>query len=171
MKKIFKLALMVALMCSATAAFAQKFGYINSQDLISVMPERVEVETKLEALSKELTEQLEAIQVEYNNKAQELQKNRSLWSASVIQLKERELQTLQQRFGEFQQTAQQDMQNMQTQLMAPVVTKAEAAITKISEANGLTAVFDVSSGALAYYNKATMQDVLPLVKKEMGIAQ
>ncbi len=171
MKKIIKLALVVALMSVSASSYAQKMGYINSQELISVMPERDSVELKLTALSRELQEQLEAIQVEYNNKMQELQKNQSVWTASVRQLKERDIQSLQQRFAEFQQTAQQDMSMMQQQLMEPVIKKAEDAIASVSEAKALDAVFDVSTGALAYFNKAKMEDILPAVKAKLGITK
>ena len=38
MKKAIKLTLAVALMLSATSLFAQKFGRINSQEILLAMP-------------------------------------------------------------------------------------------------------------------------------------
>ena len=101
---------------------------------------------------------METIQVEFNNKYLDYQKNAETLSESAKQLKERELQDLQKRFDDFQQVAEQDAQKMQQQLMGPVITKAQDTI-----------VFDVAAGAMAYYNEATVTNILPLVKKELGI--
>ena len=109
------------------------------------------------------------IQVEFNNKYLDYQKNAETLSESAKQLKERELQDLQKRFDDFQQVAEQDAQKMQQQLMGPVITKAQDAIKKVAQAAGYTIVFDVAAGAMAYYNEATVTNILPLVKKELGI--
>lgn len=171
MKRVVKLTLMAAFMMIAgtSSSFAQKFGYLNSQELILMMPERDSVEIKLNALAKELGEQLELIQVEYNNKYAEYQKSASTLSEAVKNLKEQELASLGERFNQMQQSAQQEMALEQDKLTAPIVEKAQKAIEKVSKANGLTAVFDTSMGALAYFNESAMTDLLPLVKKELGI--
>lgn len=169
MKKLLKLTLFATMMLFSVSTFAQKFGYINTQALLYSMPERDSVELKLTTFSNELGEQLEAIQVEFNNKLQDLQQNQATWSESVRQLKERDLQGLQERYSEFQQTAQQEVQRMQTELMTPVIQKAEEAITKVGKDSQLTAVFDISTGAMAYFDEAAMVNVLPLVQKQMGI--
>jgi len=167
-KAVLALAAFVCL--GGQTLFAQKSGYINSQELIAAMPERDSVLTKLEAISKEHSETLESLQVEFNNKLQDYQKNLATWSDALKQLREKELNDLQSRFQDYQQMADQDMQTQQQNLMAPVVDKAKASIAKVSKAAGLTVVYDISSGALAYYDEAAMVDILPLVKKEMGIS-
>lgn len=169
MKNLTKLTLIAVIVLCSTSAFAQKYGYINTQELISVMPERDSVQTKLTAYSKELGTMLESIQVELNNKYNDYQKNLATLSEAVRQLKEKELQDLQGRLEEFQQNAQQSLQKMQGELMTPVIERAEAAIKKVSKANAIMMVFDLSSGALAYYDTVTMTNVLPLVKTELGI--
>ena len=47
--------------------------------------------------------------------------------------------------------------------------KAKAAIDKVSAANAYTVVFDTSTGSLAYFDEATLTDIAPQVKKELGI--
>ncbi len=58
---------------------------------------------------------------------------------------------------------------MQQVLMSPVIEKAQNAITKVAKENGLTYVFDLSAGSLIYYDDKGSVDLLPLVKKELGI--
>lgn len=54
MKKAIKLTLAVVFVMGATSLFAQKFGRINTQEVISVMPEMKEMQTNIEAYSKDL---------------------------------------------------------------------------------------------------------------------
>ena len=55
MKKALKLTLAVALMMGATSLYAQKFGRINSQEIVMAMPETKEME-KAKTPYKELKE-------------------------------------------------------------------------------------------------------------------
>lgn len=167
--KLIRFSLVAVAILLSTTTFAQKFGYINSQELIASMPERDSVQVKLTAFSKELSQTLEAIQVEFNNKLNDYQKVSATLTETIRGLKEKELNDLQARYSEFEQTAQQDMQKMQNQLMMPVITKADDAIKRVSKSNAMLAVFDISSGALAYQDDALMTNLLPLVKKELGI--
>lgn len=167
MKNLVKLTLLAALLLCGSTTYAQKFGYVNSQELITAMPERDSALSKYQKFAQDQQSQLETIQVEFNNKYLDYQKNAETLSESAKQLKERELQDLQKRFDDFQQVAEQDAQKMQQQLMGPVITKAQDAIKKVAQAAGYTIVFDVAAGAMAYYNEATVTNILPLVKKEL----
>ena len=171
MKRAIKLTLAVALMMSATSLFAQKFGRINTQEIIMNMSETKEMQTNLESFAKELQDQVESINVEFNNKRQEFQKNYNTYSESVRQLKEKELYELQQRLEDYSQVAQQDYQKRQNELLAPIVEKARAAIDKVAKANGFMAVFDISTGAIAYFDEATLTDLAPQVRAELGIPE
>jgi len=75
---------------------------------------------------------------------------------------------MQQRIQDFEATAQQDFQRMQGEIMRPLIEKADAAIKKVAKQQGFIYVFDVSVGSVVYYSDASI-DILPLVKKELGI--
>lgn len=170
MKIVLKLSLAVLLLVTLMpSASAQKMGYVNSQELIGSLPETDSMQVKLDSFAKELGEMLEGIQVEYNNKVQDYQNNLATMSESVRGIKEKELVDLQGRYEEFQGTAQQDLQKEQAALMQPIIEKARAAINKVSKNNSLVAVFDISTGPLAYYDSTVMVNVLPLVKKHLGV--
>ena len=169
MKKVIKLALVLMCAMCSTSLYAQKFARINLQEVIFSLPEFAKMQTDLESFSKELGEQLEAIQVEFNNKAAEFQKNRATMNESVRNLKEQELQQLQQRYMDFQQIAQQDIDKKQGELFQPIHLKAAEAVKKVAMAGGYTAVFDTSANALAYFNENTVVDIAPAVRTELGI--
>ena len=88
---------------------------------------------------------------------------------SIKEVKEKELNDMQTRTREFQERAQQDYQKKQNELLAPIIDKAKSAIDKVAAAGGFLVVFDTSTGSLAYFDEATLTDVAPAVKKELGI--
>lgn len=168
MKKIFLFIFGVAAVCSSLTA-QTKTGYINTTELISLMQERDSAIVKLQAYQTDLTETMQGMEDEYNSKYTEYNRKQGEWSAVVRESKERDLQELVQRIQQFQQSAQQEMQQMQGTLMAPVIEKAQNAIEKVAKGAGLAYVFDLSSGALIYFDEAQSTNLLPLVKKELGI--
>ena len=169
MKKIVLLAFCVLSFGALSQAQNLKFGHLNTNELISLMSERDSAVVKLQAYQNELEETLEGMGTEYNNKVNEYQRKQNEWAPVVLESKQRELQELGQRIQQFQANAQQDMAQMQQTLMTPVIEKAQNAITKVAKANNLVYVFDLSVGALIYFDDAVSLDLLPLAKKELGI--
>ncbi|MGN0006571.1 MAG: OmpH family outer membrane protein, partial [Alistipes sp.] len=133
MKRFIKVTLALILVVSATELYAQKFARVNMQEIVSVMPEFKEMQTNLEAFGKDLQEQLEQIQVEFNNKLADFQKNQATMAESVRQFKQQELEQLQNRYAEFQRVAQNDYQNKSAELFEPVQKKAVEAVAKVAK--------------------------------------
>lgn len=169
MKNTLKLTLAVVLMLGSSSLFAQKFGRINTQEIIMSMPETKTMQTNMEAFGKELQDNIETMNVEFNTKLQDFQKNYNTYTDAIREMKEKELQDLQNRIREFQERAQQDYQKKSDELLSPIIQKAKEAIDKISKAGGYMFVFDTSAAALAYFDEATLTDIAPEVKKELGI--
>ncbi len=177
MKKFFKLTLAVALLfMGATAANAQKFGRVDLTAIITAMPEFEEANKNLESYSMDLQDQLEQIQVEFNQKYAEYQKQVNTLNDTIRQMKESELQQLQQRYSEFQQIAYQDMQKKEAELMEPIYAKANDAVAAVAKENGFTAIFntqgDVANTAgLAYYNPDQLTSITDKVMAKLGITK
>jgi outer membrane protein len=174
MKKLVKLAMVVLLTVTASTAFGQKFGRVDLAAIVPNMPEYQEALTNLEAYGKDLQNQLEQIQVEFNTLLSAYEKNAATYSDSIRQLKEQELSQLQQRYQDFQQIAQQDMQRKEAEVMNPIYDRANEAVKKIAAAGNYVAVFSTTgdqpaSAGLAYFDPALLTDITADVKKELGI--
>lgn len=167
MKKTIKFLLVAALTMGSTALFAQKFGRIDYAGVIQSMPEMTEVQTKLQAAQTEYEEHLEGLQVELNNKVNDLQNAPTTMSASVRQLREREIQELNERLQQYYQIAQEELQKTQMELMTPLQDKADAAIEKVSKADGIIVVFQNDS--VVYLDQTATTDITARVKTELGI--
>ena len=169
MKKLLGLTLLAVAMFGISTASAQKMARINLQEVVIAMPEFEEAQKNLELFGRDLQEQMEQIQVEFNNKMADYEKNQATMAASIKQMKQQELQQLQQRYAEFQQIAQQDFQKKEAELLEPVQKKAQEAINKIAKANGYIAVFNTAVPSLVYFDESQLVDIAALVKKELGI--
>ena len=167
MKKVLKLTLAVVCVMFSTSLFAQKIGYVNTDEIITNMKDTQDAYSQLEAYAKDLQAQLETIQVEFNNKLQEYQNATETMTDAVRQLKEKELTDLNTRIQEFQQVAQQDRQKKEHELMAPIYEKVKNTIDEVAKAGGYTIILPGS--ALIYLDAAQVKDIASEVKSKLGI--
>jgi len=172
MKKIMTLAvLLVMAFTFANQTFAQKtykFGHIDSNQLLSLMPERAKAKTQLETYAKQLESTLSTMQSEFENKYQSYTASADSLSPLIRQTKEKELGDLQQRIQAFQQKAQQDLSDKESTLLQPIIDKAKKAIDEVATENGFTYIFDTGTGVILHHS-ADSEDILPLVKTKLGI--
>ena len=152
----------------ANAQKAQKIGHINSQDLLTAMPESDSAQKKLEKLAKEHENVLEEMTVEYNKKLEAYNKEFNNMSDLAKAAKEAELQDLQNRIQTFQQSAQEDLQRKRMEFFKPIQDKALKAVNDVAAENGFTYILDSGIGAVVYEGPDAV-DILPLVKKKLGI--
>ena len=170
MKNALNLLLISALLVAGPVLNAQtiKFGHINSSRLLSVMPEREAAQRQLQREAQSLGEELEKLQVEYNNKLQNYIEAQDTLSNVVRQLRERELRELQTRIQEFQAGAQEDLQMREMELIQPIFEKIEKAISEVARERGYIYVFDIDANSILYFSDDS-EDVLPFVREKLGI--
>jgi len=170
MRNLTKIVAVVFLILVAAATNAQtlKFGHIDLQALIQVMPERAAAETQFNEFQAELEEVLAEMQQNYQTTLQELEQLGEAASEIKRNAKITELQDMQQRIQNYQATAQQQIQQKQGELLQPVFNKAEEAIGEVAKEQGLMYVFDVGSNVVLYQSNQSV-DVLPLAKQKLGI--
>jgi outer membrane protein len=160
--------------CLLVAGFAKgqeaKFGHINLQSLIQMMPERAAAETEYNKQVKEMSEELDAQQKELQRKYEDYISKRDSLSEIVRSAKETEIQDMQQRIQNFNQVAQQQLQQKQSEMLKPIFEKAQKAVSDVGKEKGLFYVFDISGelGTVLYHSNESL-DILPLVKTKLGL--
>lgn len=172
MKRITGIAaLLIILTCAGTNAMAQaaKFGHINSEELIQLLPEFDSATAKIDKFRQDLVNALELMSVELNNKSDSFNKESKNLSDLVKQNKEQELMDMNRRIQEFQNSAQQQLQDKQVELFQPVYAKVDKAIKDVGKENGFIYVFDVAKGALLYFDETKSTNLLALTKVKLGI--
>lgn len=169
MRKIFlTLSIISFFGCLFTYGQNLKFGHINSNELMEVMPQKDSAMAVLEKEFKEMEGILEDMQVELNKKYQSYLEAQPTLSDIAKRTKEQELQELQQRIQAYQQTAQQDLQKREMELVQPLMEAAKKAIEDVAKENGFIYVFDSGAGVVLYHSEKST-DIMPLVKKKLNI--
>jgi outer membrane protein len=130
------------------------------------MPGQDSIKAVYETYAKGLQNQLATMQAEWENKLSDYQANQATMSNIIKQTKESDLQDLQSRMEEFNQKAQQDLQEKEAELTQPLIDKARKAVEDVAKEKGYTYVFNSTEGLLLY---AGGEDILPLVKAKLKI--
>lgn len=157
----------VGVIISSFAANAQKIGHIHLDSLIGLMPESKVAQQSVQEYSKQLEQQVVAMQTELQTKYETYQKGSGDMAPIVKESKEKELNDLNQRITDFQQQAQTDYQKKSAELSKPVYEKAKKAIDQVAKENSYKYILDTSTG-LVLYNEPG-DDIISLVIKKLGI--
>lgn len=169
MKRILVL-VAVAFLALPVATMAQKLGHINSQQLLSLMPESKQAEDKLKTKAQEIESQMKDLRTQYETLFKEYAKGVEAKSLTdeARKAKEDSLQAMQAKIQSYQEQAQKDFEKMQGELSGPIFEKANKAIQTVGKKNGFTYIFDTSARSIVYVADNS-QDILNLVKAELGI--
>ena len=165
MKKILLLSL--TFLISISSFSQNKFGYIDSQELLLLMPERKTAEEEVQTFAKSLESQLQAMTAEYQQSVQEYQANEATYTDLVKQDKVTEITGLEQRIQSFQQNAQQALQSKEQELLEPILQKARQAIEDVASEGDYTYIFDKSVGSILYVKES--ENILNKVKKKLKL--
>ena len=164
MKKLLFMLMMLAPM----AAFAQKFGHVNSQEIIQAMPEFTKARTDIEALAKQYDADLKSMQEEIQKKAEALEKEQATLPANIKQRREQELQEMYQKYQQSAQDNQQALAKEQSEKMQAITTKVLDAIKSIGQTDGYVYIMDIAGG-IPYISTTLSTDVTAKVKTKLGL--
>ena len=166
MKKILILFLMLAPM----SLLAQKFGYVNSAEIIQVMPEYAKALKDVQALEKMYTDEFNNIRTELEKKGTEFEKmQQDSVPENILKRRYEELMQLQQRLQEYGQEVQQNLQKAEQDKMIEIQTLLKNALEAVGKDGAYVCIFDVAGG-VPFINQAICEDVTPKVKAKLGIA-
>jgi len=150
-------------------AIAQdKFGHINTQEVIQAMPEIAGIQRTIAELESEYENVLMQMQEEFFTKFREFQERQATMPESIREMRQSELADLEQRIHAFRQTAHDGLRRRQMELFAPVIERVRNAIEAVGTEHGFTYIFDLTTESIVFQSP-TANNVTPLVKARLGI--
>lgn len=172
MKNTMKWLLLAVFAMAAMSVSAQqkpiKLGHIESSKLIAAMPEMAEAQKTLQTKQEEVQKESQSLRDQYQKLITDYTQNQKTYSDIIRASKEQEINELGQRIQKFEELAMNELQKSRDEILQPVMDKATNAIKEVAKENGFTYIFDMNSGAIIYASE-TSEDILPLVKKKLGI--
>ena len=166
---MLKKIVLAAILALPLSVMAQtKFGHMNSQDVITAMPEYTKAQTDLDAMAKQYQEEMQRTQEEFNKKYQEFLAQADSLPRNIAERRQKELQDMDQRQQQFQQEVYQSMQKAQQDALTPIYQKLETAIQTVGKAEGVIYIFDIARTPVAYIGAESV-DLTAKVKAQLGI--
>ncbi|MGB3798532.1 MAG: OmpH family outer membrane protein [Lewinella sp.] len=166
--KFFKFTFVALMLLVATATVsAQKFGYVNSAELLSELPATKAAESNLEALQKQLQKQGQGMVETFQTDYQTLQRAAQEGTLSPKQQQEEaaKLQAREEEIANFEQKMMADLQKKRQTLLTPIYDSINTAIKEVAEENGFQFIFDEQ--VLLYGQDS--QDVTAMVRAKLGM--
>ncbi|KAA2242979.1 OmpH family outer membrane protein [Chitinophaga agrisoli] len=152
---------------TATRSHAQaKIAYINMQELILSMPEAKLAYDSLQRFEKSLNADGQTLLTELQKKMVEFNKNEPTMSASMKEIKHKELETAQVSLEQYRTHMEQQLSNREQVLTAPIIAKAKKAVADLVTEGGYACVLDNSKDIVV---AANCDDLLGAAKKKLGI--
>lgn len=166
MKKIFVL-LMFILPMGMLAQ--QKFGYVNSAEIIQVMPEFDKAQKELVELQKMYEDEFNAMRGELEKKGAEFEKlQQDSVPENILKRRYEELMQLQERLQQYGQEVSANLQQAEQEKMITIQKALRDALEAVGADGGFVCIFDLASG-VPYISKTLCEDVTMKVRSKLGI--
>ncbi|HKK73545.1 MAG TPA: OmpH family outer membrane protein [Saprospiraceae bacterium] len=168
MRKTFQMGgIVLLLLMAAINVQAQKFGYINTAEILAEMPEVKQAEVDIENFSSALEKKGQAKVQELQQKYAKIQEQMQAGNLSPVQQQQAQtdLQKDQEELAQFEQDMMGQIQDKRQKALQPIYDKLNNAIEQVAKENGFTMIFDK---AVLLYSEDSA-DVSAMVKAKLGL--
>ena len=166
MKKLIVLLIMLL----PLGVFAQeaKIAIVNANEIFELMPELAGAETQIASLSEQYQKHLQDMQDEYKVKYEEYMKLQDTLAENLKLRRQQELQDLENRMQNLYASAQQDIEQKRSEVLAPIQEKLQKAIEEVGKEQGYSIILNRIDQVLLYVGNSAI-DATPLVKAKLGL--
>ncbi len=170
MKKILLALVLIAFAINFGSA-QQKFGYINSAQVLSKVPEVAIADSMAKKYQDSLTASMQVIVAAFQKKVNDYQAEVQKGNMAPIaqQKKEEELQKEQEKLRSLDAELRQKFSDRREALYSPILDKIDKIVKKIGKDNHYTMIFDSSQPGYLYLSDS--DDLAPMVLKELGLVK
>ncbi len=172
MMKLLKISMLSSILAllAVVSANAQKFGHLNSGNLLVQMPETKVADEQLKVYQDSLVkvgqDRAKKLQEEYNLFAQAYETGNV--PPIEAQKKQGEFQQKQEELSKFEEDVIQMVGKRREELIAPILDKVQAAINEVGKEGSYTMIFDTSVFNTILFAKDS-DDIEAKVKAKLGL--
>ncbi|TYQ00278.1 periplasmic chaperone for outer membrane proteins Skp [Tenacibaculum adriaticum] len=148
-------------------ANAQKTAHINTDKLLSEMPQTKALKAELERLQKTYRDDIEGMFKKLEAKIKKYEAEGKSQTQETNQQRAVEVQQDRQKIAQAEQAMNQEMNKKYQEKTRPILEKAEQAIKDVASEKGIIYVLDAAPGkGLIVYDKG--EDIYTAVKAKLG---
>lgn len=169
MKRFLASLLLSVILAGAAVAQTAKFGNIDMAQVFEMMPESQIVENELSQLQAAYDDEIQKMGEDYQNKVSDFVAVQQSLDPNIAEARAQEIEQLQRRIQQFRDRAAKSLRDQRQQKTAPIVERVTEAIKTVGEKYGYTYIFDLKQAGILFFSPQQCDDVLPLVKAELGL--
>ena len=160
-----KKTILAMLLALPMTMFAQKIGHVNFETVIQGMSEYTAAQTEFQNLQKQLSEEMQRKQTEFQTKSEAYEKEKATLSETLRTYREQELQKAYEELSQFAQTCEQELQKVQQTKMGELQEKVLKAVQEVGAAGGFAYILPANGVA---YVGTSASDITDQVKAKVG---
>ena len=153
---------------SLVAQTVQQIAFVNSNDLLEAIPEKVAASTTINDLNRKYKEELKVMQNDYNKKYSDFISYQTSMADNVRLRRMQELYELERQINNFIKVAQDDIEAQERVQIAPLRKKVKDAIYQVGIEQGFICIYDLANPAIAFVTPDAT-DATDLVKHKLGV--
>ncbi|MBR4810435.1 MAG: OmpH family outer membrane protein [Bacteroidaceae bacterium] len=146
-----------------------KFGYIDFNGTLRIMPEYLEAENNLRQIQSDYHEEIERSKREFERQYIEFMLEQDHLSASIVAKRQKELQLLMDNNAQFRDNVQLELEARRDELLMPLKKKLMKVVSDVCIEKNLDYVVDTGKGTYLYINQEKGVDITDDVYKILGI--
>ena len=149
--------IILALLAGVFSVHAQKFAFVDTDYILSKIPEYNDAQAQIDDLSAQWQNEMEAIYAEVNNLYQEYQAKKAIYPEEVRAKKEAEILAKEKEIKNFQKNkfgTDGELYKKRTELVKPIQEKVFTAIQDIAEKENYAVVLNKAEGVSIIYSNS-----------------
>jgi len=151
-----------------TGAYAQRFGYVDSDYILKHMPEYISAQKQLSALSDQWQKEVDARYQELERMNKALQADQVLLTPDMKKRRQAEIQDKEKAVKDFQRQKfgpDGELSQRSNQLIKPVQDKIAKAIQAVAESEDIDIIFDKNSEVIMLYANPRYDKSADVIKR------
>jgi outer membrane protein len=171
MKKIILISIIILSLLfveNIVAQTVQQIAFVNSNELLEAIPDKVTAINTINDLNKKYKDELQVMQNDYNKKYSDFISYQNSMADNVRLRRMQELYELERQINKFMKVAQDDMQDQEQMLIAPLRKKVKDAIYQVGIEQGFVCIYDLANPAIAFVTP-NATNATDLVKQKLGV--
>lgn len=160
-----KFLLSICLLAASSVFGQSKFGVVDFQNILESLSEYNLVKLQLQETSNRYNEEYKKMSEDIDRKFEDYQTiNTVSTPESIKQRRVQEIQNLQKRAEQFLETAENDLQRQENQLVDPIKVRVKDAIRQVGEELGFTFIFPIDA---PLFQGVEVEDLTEVVKQKL----
>ena len=148
-----------------------KFGYLDFNGTLRIMPEYLEAEKTLREIQSDYHEEIERSKREFERQYIEFMLEQDHLSASIVAKRQKELQLLMDNNAQFRDNVQLELEARRDELLMPLKKKLMKVVSDVCTEQNLDYVVDTGKGTYLFINPEKGVDITDSVYKILGIVR